>query len=147
MITTISDALAIMSVEDLTAACSTLDAEWSSRFAPLEDLLETKVLSSDVASIELHMDEVNSWRVKVVAQLSLASALVERSKSSAFLPAKSKDMTELDRDAFRRKLSGGFVAWKELLEGLIDCIDERVNICKKFLYTEAEGFKRSRRDV
>jgi hypothetical protein len=147
MVETINEALSISSVEGIRDACKEFDSQFTERLMPLQKLLDQNILSTDVVSIELHMCEVESWRDRVVRYMSLATALAERAKSSAFLPAKSKELTEIDRDAFRRGLSAGFVAWKERLEGLIDCVDSRVNLCKKKLYVEAEGFRGHRRDV
>jgi hypothetical protein len=143
----INEALVISSIDEIRKCCKEFDDQLTEKYDPLRKMLEQNILSSDVVSIELHMCQVEAWRVKVVWDMGRAAALTERAKSSAFLPAKSKELTEIDRDAFRRGLAAGFVAWKERLEGLIDCVDSRVNLCKKKLFIEAEGFRGHRRDA
>jgi len=136
----------ITTVEELTAARDQFEQELESRIQPLVDKLDQNVLSSDVASIEQHMAYVESWRARLVRYHSFASAFTDHAKDSTFLAAKTtngdlevKRIPEIERDAFRRKLSGGFSALQSHLEGLIDCIDSRVNLCKKVLGIEIDA--------
>jgi len=147
MISSIREVLAISQVTDLESAFTGFDLEMTETLKPLTEALDHNVLSRDVTSIQTHMAEVESWRDRVVRYQALVTGFVEHAKSAAFLPAKAKGSTELDRDAFRRKVSAGFVAWQKRLEGLIDCIDSRVNLSKKVLFTEVEGFRSARRDT
>ena len=139
MIGSIREILDIKTVEDMQLALQAFDKELEDRLAPLCSELDKNIFSQDVSSVSLHMGEVESWRARVVRYLSLATGFVQHAKSSGFLPMKDKATSELDRDAFQRKLAGGFTAWQVRLEGIVDCIDSRVNLAKKFLGIEIEG--------
>lgn len=136
----------ITTVEELNAARDQFESELDIKTAALVDKLDQNVLSSDVSSIEQHMAYVESWRARLVRYHSFASAFTDHAKDSTFLASKTtngdaegKRIPEIERDAFRRKLAGGFSALQSLLEGLIDCIDSRVNLCKKVLGIEIDA--------
>lgn len=141
----ISEIFKINTTEALNAARDQFEQEVNTKLSPLVDKLNQNILSSDVVSIEQHMAYVESWRARLVQYHSLAAAFTDHAKDSTFLVAKSigeghpSKISELERDAFRRKLYGGFSAIQQNLEGLIDCIDSRVNLAKKVLGIEVEG--------
>jgi hypothetical protein len=141
----IRDIFNINTVEELNAARDQFEQEINTKVEPLVAKLNQNVLSSDVASIEQHMAYVESWRARLVQYHSLASAFTDHAKDSTFLAAKTngeenaKRIPEIERDAFRRKLSGGFSALQGYLEGLIDSIDSRVNLAKKVLGIEVDA--------
>jgi len=142
----IKEIFKINSVEELTAARDQFEGEINEKVAPLVAALEKNILSSDVASLETHMAYVESWRARLVRFHSFASAFTDHAKDSTFLSSKLTDGTgeakripEIERDAYRRKLSGGFAALQSYLEGLIDCVDSRVNLAKKVLGIEVDA--------
>jgi len=142
----IKEIFKINSIEELTAARDQFEGEINERISPLVAALEKNVLSSDVASLEQHMAYVESWRARLVRFHSFASAFTDHAKDSTFLSSKTTDITgeskripEIERDAYRRKLSGGFSAIQSYLEGLIDCVDSRVNLAKKMLGIEVDA--------
>jgi hypothetical protein len=148
MIQSVRQIFQITSTEDLKHALDQFETELDAKVQPLVDMLQQNMLSTDVTSVELHMSFVESWRVRVVKYLSLASAFVEHAKDSTFLPAKATPlegeekptkMSEIERDAYRRKMAGGFVALQIYLEGLVDSIDSRVNLCKKVMGIEIDA--------
>lgn len=143
----IKDIFNINTVEALNAARDQFEQEINSKVSPLVDKLDQNIMSSDVASIEQHMAYVESWRARLVRHHAFASAFTDHAKDSTFLTAKTngegeKRIPEIERDAFRRKLSGGFSALQLLLEGMIDCVDSRVNLCKKVLGIEIDAPRR-----
>jgi hypothetical protein len=141
----ISEIFKIDTVEALNAARDHFEEGLDTKTEPLVDALNQNILSSDVASLEQHMAFVESWRARLVRYHSFAVAFTDHAKDSTFLAAKSngeekvKPFTEIERDAFRRKLSGGFSAIAGRLEGYIDCVDSRVNLAKKLLGIEVEA--------
>jgi hypothetical protein len=147
----ISEIFSISSPEALTAARDQFEEDLNAKIAPLIAQLESNVLSSDVASIETHMAFIESWRSRVVKYHALASAFCDHAKDSTFLVSKwttetgaeeagpVKKLSEIERDAYRRKLSGGFAAIQVYLEGIIDSIDSRVNLAKKVLGIEIDA--------
>lgn len=141
----IKEIFTINSVEELTAARDQFEGEINEKITPLVAALEKNILSSDVASLETHMAYVESWRARLVRFHSFASAFTDHAKDSTFLSSKTTDGTEskrvpeIERDAYRRKLSGGFSAMQTYLEGLIDCVDSRVNLAKKVLGIEIDA--------
>lgn len=110
---------------------------------PLLDLLDRNIRTSP-AETDMHVFLVERWRGKLVRYLSLATAFVEHSKSESFLRKKEKGITDTDREAHKRQVSAGFVAQAILLEGLITCVDSRVNLCKKLVGIEVDGAKYGR---
>lgn len=145
----IRDVMAIAKVEDLQEAMVRFDRELEERLEPLHKHLDADLLSSDVTSMQMHMTYVESWRNRLVQYLSLVTAFIEHAKSSVFLPVKNKEqkISELERDAFRRKLCGGFVAMQRRLEGMVDCVDSRTNLAKKILGIEIESPNAGRRSA
>lgn len=144
----ISEIFSINTPEALTAARDKFEEDLHAKIAPLVTQLESNILSTDVATIETHMAYIESWRSRIVSYHSLASAFCDHAKDSTFLQAKFTEgdnpvkLSEIERDAYRRKLSGGFVALQVLLEGYIDCIDSRVNLAKKVLGIEVDAPRR-----
>lgn len=142
----IKDIFKIDTVEALNAARDQFEGEITSRLQPLVDKLDQNILSTDVTSIETHMAFVESWRARLVKIHALASAFTDHAKDSTFLAAKTNGdsekpikISEIERDAHRRKLSGGFQALETYLEGLIYSIDSRVNLSKKVLGIEIDA--------
>lgn len=140
----IKEIFKITTIEELNAARDQFEQELHTKLYPLTAKLDQDILSSDVASIEQHMSFVESYRARLVQYFSLATAFANHAKDSTFLPAKTdgenaKRTPEIERDAFRRKLAGGFSALEVRIEGYIDCIDSRVNLSKKILGIEVEA--------
>lgn len=143
----IKEIFKINTPDELTAARDQFEVEIDTKIASLVVALEQNILSSDVVSIERHMAYVESWRARLVRYHSFASAFADHAKDSTFLAAKStssdgekeKRTPEIERDAYRRKLAGGFTAMQSYLEGLIDCVDSRVNLSKKVLGIEIDA--------
>lgn len=142
----IKQIFSIKTVVELEAARDQFEEELSVKLQPLLGKLESNILSSDVASIEQHMAYVESWRARLVRYHSFASAFTDHAKDSTFLASKLAESgekivktPEIERDAYRRKLAGGFSALLVYLEGLIDSVDSRVNISKKVLGIEADA--------
>ena len=140
MANNIREILALKTVEDMENALRSFDEKVIERLKPLDELLDTNILSSDIVSIQLHMTVVESFRARVVRLLAFAAGFVQHAKDSTFLPEKSKERSELDREAFQRHIAAGFIAWQTQLEGYVDCIDSRVNLAKKLLGLEVDGF-------
>jgi hypothetical protein len=144
----VSEIFKIDTVEALNAAREHFEESLDTKTQPLLERLDQNILSSDVPSIEQHMAFVESWRARLVRYHALAAAFTDHAKDSTFLSAKSdgtensKRVPEIERDALRRKLSGGFSALAGRLEGLIDCVDSRVNLAKKLLGIETGDYHR-----
>ena len=143
MISSVREILKITTVDSMKAAFDTYESELDQALTPLIEKLNQNVLSTDVTSIQTHMGFVESWRERLVKHLSLTTGFVEHAKSSVFLPAKDKSITELDREAARRTLTGGFAALQVRLDGLISCVDSRVNLCKKLMGIEETSIRRN----
>jgi len=138
MIGNIREILKISTAEEFLTALKQYDGDLEEPFEIIESMLDKNVMSTDVTDIEIHMALVESWRSRFSKYFSFAKGFVEHSKSSAFLMAKIKGVsTDTDRDAHRRSLSAGAEALSTRLEGTIDCIDSRVNLCKKLLGFES----------
>lgn len=143
----ISEIFSINTPEALVAARDKFEEDLNAKIAPLVLQLESNILSTDVATIETHMAFIESWRSRLVKYHALASAFTDHAKDSTFLQAKFAEgdkpikISEIERDAYRRKLSGGFAAIQTLLEGYIDSIDSRVNLAKKVLGIEVTEFR------
>lgn len=138
----ISQVLKILTPENYQKAFEDFDNQLEETIRPLRQFLKKDLLSTDVSSINNHMTYVNSWRERIVFYYALATAFVEHSKSSHFSlhATEGKRPAQDDRDAYRKTLSAGFVAWQKRLEGTLDTIDERVNVCKKLFEREAEKY-------
>jgi len=107
-------------------------------FDPLKELLASDVRTTDVASLQDHMSEVDSYRVRVVKALALATAFLYHCKSDHFIVAKAKGTTEFDRVAYQNKLRAPFEGIVVYLDGVIRCIDSRINQVKKLLWGDKE---------
>lgn len=138
MVNKIQDVLEIGDPQSLLDKFKEFDTQVEDALEPLESLLELN-LSSDVPSLQLHMTDVERWRVKLTKFHSFATAFVEHAKSKTFLLAKAKDTTEMDREAFKKTLSAGPTALQARLENVLTCIDSRVNLCKKLLGIESDN--------
>jgi len=144
----ISEIFSISSPDALVAARDKFEEDLNAKIAPLVTQLEANILSTDVATIETHMAFIESWRSRLVKYHALASAFTDHAKDSTFLVSKTTEgdkpikISEIERDAYRRKLSGGFAALQTLLEGYIDSIDSRVNLAKKVLGIEVDAPRR-----
>lgn len=134
----IQDIVEITESFELMEQLSVYEDDLDKLLKPLQDLLEINILSDNV-SVAQHCVEVERWRERIAKQLSLAIGFAEFSKSSNFTLPKSKDVTEHDRDAYKKRNSAGFVAIQKYLEELISSIDSRVNLCKKMLETKVAG--------
>jgi hypothetical protein len=135
----IRDIQKLINSVDLLEAFNAFESEFETSTKTLCEELDKSILSTDITTISTHMAFVESWRQRIVRYSALASAFYEHSKSSVFLMPKAKGVSDLDRDANRRTHSAGFAGLVKRLDGLVDCIDCRVNLCKKVLYVEAEG--------
>jgi hypothetical protein len=58
-----------------------------------------------------------------------------------------RKMTDGARDAYKRSMTAGYAALVMRLDGLIDDIDSRVNLCKKFTDDERAGYKNFGRTI
>lgn len=137
---TILEILKIKTEQDLDAALGNFESDLYRTLKPLRDRLVMQILTQDVPELELHMTFVECWRDRVGKYLSLASCFVEHGESTDFLLPTSKGVTAMDREAYMTKMTKGFSAIKKDLEELIRSIDSRVNLCKKLLGIESEGF-------
>lgn len=129
----IDDLLSIQDVEALHQALRDFDQELRDEMKPLEDLLAINVLSPDNVSLALHCAEVERWRGRLSKILAFASGFVEYSKSSQFNIPKQQGVTEFDREGFKRRNSAGFTILQKWVEELMQSVDSRVNLCKKFM--------------
>lgn len=141
MVGSIREILKIKKPESLAAAFEQLEQDMEERLKGLENELDKNILSSDVIDTMKHMTWVESWRNKVSRYQYLVSGFVEYSKSSQFSMPAEKGVTEAVRDAWKKSLSGPYVALQSRLDNLIESIDSRVNVCKKVLGTEMDGEK------
>ncbi len=146
MVNKIQDILLIENSQDLITSFLEFDEQIEAAIEPLEALLELNI-SSDVTSLHNHLTDVERWRVRCTRFHSFATAFVEHAKSRIFLLPKSKENTEMDREAQKKTLSAGPTAMQARLENLIQCIDSRVNLCKKLLGIESDNAGIYRRAV
>lgn len=146
----IQEIFEINNADDLTAARIQFEKELHEKLRPLKIMLQQNIMSKDVTSIELHMTEVERSRVNLVTYYGLVAGFVEHAKDSTFLISKvgdgdvPKKVTDTERDAYRRKMAGGFVALQIYLDGMIDSVDSRVNLCKKLLGFDSNDFSGKR---
>jgi hypothetical protein len=122
------------------------EAQIEAKLTPLKVYLRKVIMTTEVQQLELHAAHVERWRSDCTHFLSLASGFVEHGKSSHFLIQKQnqdggRKLTESERDAYRRTLTAGYAALVIRLAGLVDDIDSRVNLCKRFTDNEKAGFK------
>lgn len=111
---------------------------------PLLKLLRLDVRSTDVISLLDHMTEVERWRERVGRWHALAETFVQHCKSDHFLVKKDKAVGVLDREAYQKRLTAGFVGLSLWLEGILDSVDSRVNLCKKLAGLDDHGERSSR---
>lgn len=151
MIQSIKQIFNISTAIELIEARDQFESELNAKLEPLVLMLQQNLLSKDITSMEKHMCDVEAWRVRLVDYLTLAGGFTDHAKDSTFLASKTsfsndnetpKKVTDIERDAYRRKLSGGFVAIQGRLEGLINCVDSRVNLAKKMLGIEVDAPKK-----
>jgi hypothetical protein len=146
MVSSVREILKVTEEEDLLKLQMQFDQDLEERLEVLNNLLD-KNIRTDYADIDGHMTLVESWRARLVRYFSLATAFVEHSKSETFLKEKGKGVTDKSQEAHLRHLSAGFKAHAVLLEGLITCVDSRVNLCKKLVGIEGDGAHYGRRAI
>jgi hypothetical protein len=122
------------------------ESQIEAKLIPLKAYLRKVIMTTEVQQLEQHAAHVERWRSDCTRFLSLASGFVEHGKSSHFLVEKQRQeggrkLTESERDAYRRTLTAGYSALVLRLAGLVDDIDSRVNLCKRFTDNEKAGFK------
>ena len=130
MIASIREILKIEKPEEFIAALHLFDEELDTILPPLYAQLDKNISGGDVSNMEIHMGLVESWRGRLVRWLSLAVAFEEMGDSAAFLKLKEKGVSV---ESYRKSFSGGGKALAVQLEGLVKCVDSRVNQCKKLL--------------
>ena len=138
MINTIAQAHGLLTEKDLLDALATFESDLNLALDPLVQQLARNIITGAPQDIQQHMGYVETWRDRVTRFLMVASACVEHAKSDHFEVISEKRVTENKREAYQRRLAGGWVALKIRLEHLIDSIDSRVNLCKKVLGIDAE---------
>ena len=108
---------------------------------PLRVLLAKDLHSTEIASIQNHMTEVERWREKVLRWASLTKTFVSHCKSDHFVVKREAGMkiTDHDRDAYQKRLVSGFLGLDFYLEGLVETIDSRVNMAKVLLRLDEAG--------
>jgi hypothetical protein len=140
MISTIRQILEITKEADLKTEFGEFEDSITENLHPLVVLLGKDVRTTEVSSILDHMTGVEKWREKVVRYLSLATAFHGHAKSDHFIVVKTKGQTEFDRSSYQKKLTCAFDGIEVYLEGLLYCLDSRVNVCKKLLGAEESNF-------
>ena len=151
MLNTIAQAHNLLTEDALRQALLDYENDLVRELAPLEDQLVRNIITGAPGDIMQHMGYVETWRDRVSRFLMVTSACVEHAKSDHFeLPPCTVDgkfikATEVRREAYQRRLAGGWVALKGRLENLLDSIDSRVNLCKKVLGIDAEAMAFNRR--
>jgi hypothetical protein len=145
MLNTIAQAHGLLSAKDLQDALAAFEHDLDAALDPLVLQLSRNIITGAPGDISQHMGYVETWRDRVTRFLMVVSACVEHAKSDHFeLTAittekgGTKYAPEDKREAYRRRLAGGWVALKARLENLIDSIDSRVNLCKKVLGIDAD---------
>ena len=142
----IADIISVQSPAAYRAMFADFERQIEAKLTPLKAYLRKVIMTTEVQQLELHAAHVERWRSDCTRFLSLASAFVEHGKSSHFSELKQvqdggRKLTDGARDAYRRTLTAGYVALVLRLDGLIDDIDSRVNLCKKFTDDEKLGFR------
>jgi len=140
MVKSIREVLKISSSEEFLAAVLLFDEELDGILPPLYEKLDKNISSGDISNMEIHMGYVESWRARVVRWLSLAVAFEEHGESAVFLQDKQKGVSV---ESYRKTFSAGGKALVSQLDGLVRCIDSRVNQCKKLLGLEGDGYRSS----
>lgn len=139
-----SQILALVKEEDLLTELSKFEDSIYASARPLRELLSKDIRSTDVVSTLDHMTEVERWRERVCRWNGLAVCFVDHCKSDHFLVPKEKGVTDVDRAAYQKRLMAGFVGLQSWLEGLIYCIDSRVNLAKKLVGIDEQGTRSTR---
>lgn len=142
----ISDIIDIQSPSDYRNMFRDFETRIEAKLVPLKALLHKVIMTQEVQQLESHSAYVDRWRSECTRFLSLATAFVEHGKGSHFLRLQQsqhggRKMTASEQDSYRRSLTAGYQALVIRLTGLIDDIDARVNLCKKYSDNEKAGFK------
>jgi hypothetical protein len=148
----IAHIIAIHSPAQFLALFADFERQIEAKLVPLKSYLRKVIMTTEVTQLELHAAHVERWRSDCTRFLSLASAFVEHGKSSHFMDLKirqdgGRKMTDGARDAYKRSMTAGYAALVMRLDGLIDDIDSRVNLCKKFTDDERAGYKNFGRTI
>lgn len=147
MISSIREIRGVNDIETLLDLEKQFNTDLHERLQPLVAMLDQNIMPLDQASLQTHTVTVESWRARLVRLLSLATAFVQHSESETFRLKKEKGITGDDQDAHRKHMAAGFKGMVVLLEGLIDCVDSRVNLCKKLIGIEGDGAHYGRRTI
>jgi hypothetical protein len=139
MLNSIAQAHSLLTEADLAEALIAYEADLGRELAALEAQLTRNVITGAPGDIMQHMGYVETWRDRVSRFHMVAAACVEHAKSNNFELVSDKKVTEIRREAYQRRLAGGWVALKARLENLLDSIDSRVNLCKKVLGIDADA--------
>lgn len=139
MISSIREIRGVNDQETLLEMENQFDKDIHASLQPLVKLLDANVMPLDQVSLQNHMTSVESWRSRVVRLLSLSTSFVQHSESEGFRLKKEKGVTGDDQDAHKKHMCAGFKGMTVLLEGLVDCIDSRVNLCKKLVDVDVRG--------
>lgn len=140
MISKIRQILEITKEEDLKKEFGDFEDQVDLSFHSLRTNLAKDIRSTEVTSLLDHMTDVERYRERLVKALSLAEAFSSHCKSDAFTVPKGKGVTDFDRTAYQKRLTAGFIGMVVYLEGAIYSLDSRVNLCKKLLGIEDNGF-------
>jgi len=136
--------LRITKEEDLVCEMGKFEDAVYDAGAPLLVLLSQDVRSTDVVSLLDHMTEVERWRERVCRWHALAKCFLEHCKSDHFIVVRQKGVTDFERTAYQKKLTAGFAGLETWLEGVVDSVDSRVNLCKKLAGLDEAGSRSTR---
>jgi hypothetical protein len=145
MVGSIREILGIHTPQALDQAFCQFEAELTEALEPIQRELDKNLMSGEIIDQMEHMCWIESWRDRTVRYLYLTTGFVEHAKSDQFTLPYEKGVTDAVRDAHKKSLAGPFVSMQGRLEGLIDSIDSRVNLCKKTLNIEGDGERIRRR--
>lgn len=138
MVGSIREILKITDTASFLDAQHRYDEDLEAALETLRNLLDMNIMSTDVTDIMIHMSLVESYRARLVKYMALAVAFTEHAKSSTFRAPKGSG-SEDDRKAHQRHIAAASEAIKVMLDGLISCVDSRVNECKKVIDIEGAG--------
>lgn len=139
MISRISEIRGVNDQETLLAMEHQFNNDLHEHLKPLIHMLDSNVMPLDQVSLQQHMTAVECWRARIVRLLSLSTSFVQHAESESFRLKKEKGTTGDDQEAHKKHLCAGFKGMSVLLEGLVDCIDSRVNLCKKLAQVDSQG--------
>lgn len=145
MVNRIQDILEIETFPEFLETFKGFAGQVEDKLEPLEAQLGLNLTTGDVGTIQKHMAYVESWRIKVTKYHAFATAFLEHAKSAVFLVAKSKEMTDMDRTSHQKAVTCGPAALQLGLANTLECIDSRVNLCKKLLGIEADNINTYRK--